>query len=126
MKQVNTSLRYGTTAEWASGPLLDPGEQGYDTDKKVTKTGDGVTAFASLPSQGGGNVRTGQTTLVTGTKVVADTAVTAASKIFATVHTPGGTPGWLQISARSNGVSFTILSSSATDTSVVDYLIIEP
>lgn len=126
MKQVLTSTRYGTTAEWASGPLLDPGEQGYDTDKKVLKVGDGVTAFANLDSQGGGSSRTGQTTLVAGTKVVADTRVTAASKIFASVHTPGGTPGWLQISARSNGVSFTILSSNAADTSVVDYLIIEP
>ena len=126
MKQVNTSLRYGTTAEWASGPLLDPGELGYDTDKKVLKVGDGVTAFGSLNSQGGGSSRTGQTTLVAGTKVVADTLVTAASKIFATVRTPGGTPGWLQISARTASTSFTILSSSAIDTSVVDYLIIEP
>jgi hypothetical protein len=102
MKQVNTTTRVGTTAEWASGPTLDPGEQGYDTDKKILKVGDGTTAFASLAR------------------------VTAASKIFASVHTPGGTPGWLQISARVAGTSFTILSSSNTDTSVVDYLIIEP
>jgi hypothetical protein len=126
MKQVNTTTRVGTTAEWASGPTLDPGEQGYDTDKKILKVGDGTTAFASLDSQGGGSSRTGQTTLVAGTKVVADARVTAASKIFASVHTPGGTPGWLQISARVAGTSFTILSSSNTDTSVVDYLIIEP
>jgi len=118
--------RSGTTTDWATGPILGVGELGVNTTTGTYKVGDGTTAFASLPTNGGGAQRTGQTTLVAGTKVVSDTAITANSKIFATVHTPGGTPGWLQISARTASTSFTILSSSNTDTSVVDYLIIEP
>jgi len=38
----------------------------------------------------------------------------------------GGTPGWLRVSARTPGTSFTITSSSGTDTSTVAYQIFEP
>jgi hypothetical protein len=34
--------------------------------------------------------------------------------------------GFLRISARVVGASFTILSSSATDTSTVAYMVVEP
>lgn len=74
----------------------------------------------------GSNARMGTAVLVAGTKVVSTTAVTANSRIFITTNTPGGTPGWLQVSARSAGTSFTILSSSATDTSTVAWIIFEP
>jgi len=74
----------------------------------------------------GSSTRSGTTTLVGGTKVVSDTATTAASIILLTCQTPGGTAGFLAVSARTAGTSFTILSSSGTDTSVVGYLIIEP
>jgi hypothetical protein len=37
-----------------------------------------------------------------------------------------GTPGWLRVSARVAGTSFTITSSSGTDTSTVAWLIAEP
>lgn len=70
--------------------------------------------------------RAGTATLVGGTVVVTDTAVTASSNIQLTCQTPGGTPGFLRVSARTASTSFTILSSSGTDTSVVGYLIIEP
>lgn len=125
IKRQVVPVRTGTTSDWTSGPVLGAGEIGIDTTLGVMKVGDGSTAFGSLPRTAGG-IRTGQTTLVAGTKVVADTAITANSKIFTTVHTPGGAPGWLQVSARTAGTSFTILSSSNTDTSVVDYLIYEP
>jgi hypothetical protein len=52
--------------------------------------------------------------------------VTANSRIFLTCQTPGGTPGFLRVSARTAGTSFTILSSSGTDTSVVAWEIFEP
>lgn len=74
----------------------------------------------------GSSTRSGTATLVGGTVVVSDTATTAASIILLTCQTPGGTPGFLRVSARTAGTSFTILSSSGTDTSVVGYLIIEP
>ena len=74
----------------------------------------------------GSSTRSGTATLVGGTVVVSDTATTANSRILLTCQTPGGTPGFLRISARTAGTSFTILSSSGSDTSVVGYLIIEP
>lgn len=41
--------RRGTAAEWASqNPVLAAGEIGYETDTKVQKVGDGVTAWNSL------------------------------------------------------------------------------
>jgi hypothetical protein len=64
--------------------------------------------------------------LVGGTVVVSLASITADSQIFLTCQVPGGTPGFLRISARSAGVSFTILSSSGTDTSTVAYMVVEP
>jgi len=68
----------------------------------------------------------GVATLVGGTVTVANTGVTANSRFLLTGSTSGGTPGWLRVSARVNGTSFTILSSSGTDTSVVSWMRIEP
>lgn len=74
----------------------------------------------------GANAKQGVATLAAGTVVVANTSVTANSRIMLTINTPGGTPGFLTVSARTPGTSFTILSSSGTDTSVVAYQIFEP
>lgn len=56
--------------------------------------------------------------------VVSTTAVTAASKIFLTYATQGGTQGSLTVGTIVDGVSFQILSSANGDTSTVNYLII--
>lgn len=56
--------------------------------------------------------------------VVATTAVTAASKIFLSGGTAGGTQGFLSIGTIVPGVSFQILSSANGDTSTVNYLIV--
>jgi hypothetical protein len=74
----------------------------------------------------GTNCKMGRATLTAGSVVVANTSVTAVSEIFLTSQADGGTPGWLRVSARTPGVSFTITSSSATDTSTVAYRIDEP
>ena len=43
-------IRRDTSANWAtSNPVLTDGEQGYDKTLKQTKTGDGSTAWATLP-----------------------------------------------------------------------------
>lgn len=121
-------LRSGTTAEWAAAgaPILDPGELGIDLTTHDVRIGDGTTAFASLPTTSG--IRRGRTTLVAGTKTVADTSITATSIILVTAQSLGtvtvAKP--LAVTARSAGVSFTVTSSDNTDTSVVGYLIIEP
>lgn len=76
-----------------------------------------------LPSS---NVSIGTATLVAGTKTVTTTAVKTGAKIFLSVNTPGGTQGFLSAPAASitNGVSFVINSTSATDTSTVNWWII--
>lgn len=74
----------------------------------------------------GSNARMGVATLVSGTKVVSNTSITANTRIFLTCNTPGGTVGFLRVSARTAATSFTILSSSLTDTSVVAWLLLEP
>jgi hypothetical protein len=84
------------------------------------------TAGGGLAVAEGTNARMGRATLVAGTVVVANTSVTATTEIFLTCQTPGGTPGFLRVSARTAATSFTILSSSGSDTSVVGYLLVEP
>lgn len=68
----------------------------------------------------------GLATLVAGTVTVNTNKVTANSRIFLTPNVPGGTPGWVRVSARVAGTSFTILSSSGTDTSGIAWEIKEP
>ena len=76
--------------------------------------------------EGAANSTMGRATLVAGAATVATTSVSAASEVFLTCQTPGGTPGFLRVSARVAGTSFTITSSSGTDTSVVGWFIVEP
>lgn len=65
----------------------------------------------------------GTAVLVGGAVTVAVPAVTDVSRILLTSQVDGGAPGWLRVSGRSAGVSFTIASSSAADTSTVAWLI---
>lgn len=64
--------------------------------------------------------------MTAGAITVASTAVTAASIIFVSANTLAGTPGTLSAPAASRvaGVSFGIVSSSNTDTSTVNYWIV--
>jgi hypothetical protein len=113
--------------------------QGSDTNIGITYTSKGSaqhtfnngnvavnTLGAGLRIKEGTNGTMGVATLVGGTVTVNTTNVTANSRIFVCCQTPGGTPGFLRISARVAATSFTILSSSGTDTSIVAYQIFEP
>lgn len=84
------------------------------------------TVGKGLKVKEGSNAMMGSAALVGGSKVVATTAVTASSRIFVLSNADGGTPGWLRVSARTAGTSFTITSSSGTDTSTVAWMIVEP
>jgi hypothetical protein len=84
------------------------------------------TAGKGLKVKEGADATMGRATLVNGTVVVNTTTVTASSEIFLTCQTPGGTPGFLRVSARTAGKSFTIRSSSAADASEVAWFIVEP
>jgi len=83
-----------------------------------------VAANGGIRLKSGANTSAGRATLVAGTVTVANTSVTANSLIFLTVSTAGGTRGYLS-TTKSAGTSFTITSTSATETSVVDWHIVE-
>ncbi len=80
----------------------------------------------SLRIKEGKNAKMGTTVLSGGVKVVSTTGVTANSRILLTSQTDGGIPGFLRVSARSPGSSFTIKSSSNSDTSTIAWFILEP
>lgn len=83
-----------------------------------------LTAGNKIKIKTGTNASIGTSTLVAGTVTVATTAALTASLIFVTVKTPGGTQGFLSVPTIVNGTSFTINSSSVTDTSTVNWWII--
>lgn len=74
----------------------------------------------------GTNAAAGSATLVAGTVTISTTAVTANSLIFLTVNTASAALGTPYISAIVDSTSFTISSSNGADTSVINWLIIEP
>lgn len=113
--------------------------QGADTNIGITHNAKGSaphtfnngnlvvnTLGAGIRIKEGANATMGTAVLVAGTLVVANSAVTANSRIMLCCNVQGGTPGFLRISARTPGVSFTILSSNGADTSTVAYQIFEP
>lgn len=112
------------------GKLIDSANLAY-----TSGTGLLVSDNIKLQTAGNGfyvkegtNATMGVATLVGGTVTVSTTKVTANSRIFITAQSLGTvTIGQgLAISARSAGTSFTILSQSAVDTSVVAWIIMEP
>jgi hypothetical protein len=106
-------------------PSMSPASLGEgDIWFHVTK---GFRQYFGASERGLGINRTGTVTLVAGTATVSIGAfVTATTVVLLTSQVDGGTPGFLRITAKVPGVSFTITSSSATDTSTVAWSIIEP
>jgi len=115
-----TSNRIAVTPDALTDRLASPGTIGGVTPGIVRTTGLRVVE--------GPNAKQGTAVLVAGTVVVANTSVTATSRIFLTAQSLGTVtaPSALAVSARSAGVSFTILASQLTDTSTVAYEIFEP
>lgn len=72
----------------------------------------------------GANAKMGGATLIAGTVTVANTAVNANSRIFLSRAAAGGTLGHLSYT-QINGVSFTITSTSNTETSTINWEIME-
>lgn len=93
-----------------------------DGDLKLSTAGNG------LYIKEGSNATMGTGTLSAGTLVISNTKVTANSEIFLTDKGGGvlANIGALNISAKSAGVSFTVSSSNALDTSAFSWIIIEP
>lgn len=85
-------------------------------------TGDSSAPATVVPA----NWKSGTATLAGGTVTVTNSCVTAASRIWLTVLTPGGTVGAPFVSTITAGTSFVIKSTSGADTSVIAYRIDEP
>lgn len=91
-----------------------------------------LSSSASVPSKlsftvGAGIAAcVGTATLVAGAATVSTAAVDTASLIYLSFNTAAGTQGFLSAPSASivNGVSFAIHSSSVTDTSTVNWLIV--
>ena len=84
------------------------------------------TAQTTIQMAQGANANSGIATLVGGTVTVNTDQVTADSQIHLTHQTSSGTRGSPGITAKVAGVSFTITSTSGTDTSQVAWFIIDP
>lgn len=90
--------------------------------------GDGSVTLAGrtvIPTTGAG-ARMGTAVLAGGTVTVNTTAIGANSVVMLTTQAPGGTVGAPYVSARTAGTSFTITSTSASDTSTVGWRILDP
>lgn len=124
--------RFRITAD--GGMAWGPGSGARDTtlyrSAPATLATDGSLSLAvvgaGLLIKEGTNARMGIATLAAGTVTVNTTAVTANSRIQLTAQTTGAAPGALRVSARVAGTSFTISSTSGTDTSTVAWQIVEP
>lgn len=115
------SLGYTSGGFRAVGNLITQGTLFVTTNGlDIQSAGQGISVAE------GANAKQGTATLVAGSKVVSNTAVTANSRIFITSQADGGAPGFLRVSARTAGTSFTVTSSSGTDTSTFAYEIFEP
>lgn len=86
---------------------------------RITQPGQGLRVAE------GANCKQGVATLAAGTVMVANTSVTANSRIHATGQ-DGGVTGAVNVSARTPGVSFTLTSSNPADSGLVAYTIFEP
>lgn len=113
---------------------LGPGTAGRDTTwgrqgtANIGTTDSDISinlAGKTLKVKSGTNAKAGTATLSAGTVTVSTTAVTANSIIAVSTKTVGGTPGALFINAITAGTSFVIKSTSGTDTSVVNWVILD-
>jgi hypothetical protein len=94
----------------------------WDATAKGLRLG---TAGGGISIKEGANARMGVATLAAGTVTVANTSVTANTRVATFRQAAGGTLGQLSVT-KNAGVGFTITSSSNTDTSVVAWVLFEP
>lgn len=92
----------------------------YDGDLEIGTLGKGLKIAE------GADATVGVVTLAAGTATVNTAAVKSNSRIMLTNQNPGGTVGFLHVSARTADTSFVITSSNAADTSDVAWVIINP
>jgi hypothetical protein len=82
------------------------------------------TAGNGVQIKEGTNARMGRSTLASGQKIVSNNTITSNTRFILSHSSTFGTLGHLYISSQ-NSIYFIIKSSSATDESVVDWILIE-
>lgn len=125
---ANGRIEFGGGTTPVDVALFRDGSTRLHTVNTFVSEGDLIcdVAGGGLTLKEGTNARMGTATLAAGAATVNTTEVSATSRIQLTSNADGGTPGFLRVSARAAGTSFTITSSSGTDTSTVAWLIVEP
>jgi len=127
---INAPGSLTTTTTLAAGTSVTAGTTITATLGAITATNGNLvlgTAGNKLSIATGANASIGTSVAMTaGTVTVSTTADTASSIIFLSVNTPGGTQGTLSAPTASivAGTSFVINSSSNTDTSTVNWWIV--
>jgi len=92
-------------------------QNAWSTTQPISTSGTITGSKLALSSQS-----VGTTTLVGGSSTVSTGACTPSSYVFVTYKTVGGTQGILRTTPGT--ASFTITSSSGTDTSIVQWMVI--
>lgn len=128
-----TFLSFFTNANTAARTYTFQDRDGTIADNTDLVGKAGINGIVSQPFSASGlkvseaaNGKQGVAVLVGGTVTVANTSITAVSRIFLTSQIDGGVVGFLRVTAITVATSFVITSSSATDTSTVAYQIFEP
>ena len=122
VNKENTTLDTSTT-KYPTNRLT---KEYADTKALLAGSATQVFSVSGLKVSEATNGKQGVATLVAGVAVVSNTSITANSRIFLTSQVDGGTVGFLRVSDRTVGVSFTITSSNVLDISTVAYQIFEP
>lgn len=114
---VNTRLAFWGTANTISS------DSGLTYTSSILSLN---TIGGTIAIKTGSNGKVGTGTLVAGTLTIANTSITANSKIFVTINTLGtvGAPKALVVT-KIAATGFTVTSSDNTDTSIFDFVIIE-
>jgi hypothetical protein len=110
-----------TDGEFQWGPHAEPRDTYFRRAAPGVLETDGDFRVGGRLSVG----ESGVVTLIAGVAEVASERVTNDSRILLTHQNASGTPGWIGVSSRDEGVSFTITGQSG-DTSDVAWLIVEP
>jgi hypothetical protein len=82
------------------------------------------TAGNGVQIKEGTNARMGRSTLASGQKIVSNNSITSNTRFILTHSSTFGTLGHLYISSQ-NSIYFIIKSSSTSDESVVDWILVE-
>jgi hypothetical protein len=121
-----TNIGNATGGIAVTGATTITGALGVTGDVTVT-SGNLITATAGkgLKVKTGSNAKAGTATLVAGTVSVSNTSVLATSCVVVCPGVAGGTPGQVYVTSITAATGFVITSTSATDTSTVNWVIID-